>query len=100
MHLDRIARVTQMEFFLGEITKAKESLQEQVERVKLCCEQAKKLYSYYGSEDWYKDRQEELQEGMRAGVLSEDTFHDSMTALRDTAFEMLELGTDVLKNWI
>lgn len=76
----------------------KESLQEQVERVKLCCEQAKELYSYYGSEDWY--RGEALPEGMRAGALSEDAVYDSITALRDTAFDMLELGTDVLKNWI
>ena len=93
-------RIKQMDTCLNEITQATESLQEQAERVKLCREQAKKLYSYYGSEDWYKDRQEELQEGMRAGVLSEDAFHDSMTALLDTAFEMLELGTDVLNDWI
>ena len=91
-------RIKQMDTCLKEITQATESLQEQAK--KLCREQAKKLYSYYGSEDWYKDRQEELQEGMRAGVLSEDAVHDSMTALRDTAFEMLELGTDVLNDWI
>lgn len=100
MDSDRITRVTQMEFFLGEITKATESLQEQVKRAKRCREQAKELYSYYGSEDWYRDRKAELPEGTRAGVLSEDAVYDSITALRDTAFEMLELGTDVLKNWI
>lgn len=93
-------RITQMDFFLNEIKSATEGLQEQLERIKLYRDQAKALYSYYGSEDWYKDREEELPEGMRAGVLSEDAIYDSITELRDTAFDMLELGTDVLKNWI
>ena len=93
-------RIKQMDTCLNEITQATESLQEQAERVKLCREQAKKLYAYYGSEDWYRDREGELPEGTRAGVLSEDAVYDSITALRDMAFEMLETGTDVLKNWI
>ena len=95
-----LERITQMESCLNEITQAAESLQEQLERLKNCREQAKKLYAYYGSEDWYRDREGELPEGTRAGVLSEDAVYDSITALRDTAFEMLETGTDVLKNWI
>ena len=97
MDLERIAR---MEACLNEITQATESLQEQAEKLKLCREQAQELFSYYGSEEWYRDREGELPEGTRAGVLSEDAVYDSITALRDTAFEMLELGTDVLKNWI
>ena len=89
-----LQRITQMEFFLNEINQAMQDLQDQLERLKHYREQAKALYSYYGSEDWYKDREEELPEGMRAGILGEDA------QLRVTAFDMLELGMDVLKNWI
>ena len=54
----------------------------------------------YGSEDWYADRDMELPEGVKAGVLSEDSVYDAITDLRDAAFQMLELGTDILKTWI
>lgn len=93
-------RIRQMETSLNEIRQAARDLQAQMERLKACGQAAKDLYAYYGSEEWYRDRETELPEGMQAGVLSEDAVYDSITELRDTAFDMLELGTDVLKNWI
>ena len=93
-------RITKMESALNEITKAIKDLQDQLDRLKLSRENAVALYSYYGSEDWHKDREEELPEGIKAGVLSEDAVYDSITELRELAFNMIELGTDVLKNWI
>ena len=41
-----------------------------------------------------------LPEGFKAGVLSEDSVYDAIADLRDAAFDMLELGTDILKAWI
>ena len=36
----------------------------------------------------------------KAGVLSEDLVYDSITELRDTAFTMLEMGTEILRDWV
>lgn len=93
-------RITEMEFNLGEINAAVSDLKDQIERLQALRDRAKALYSYYGSEDWYKDREEKLPEGMKAGVLSEDLIYDSITELRNSAFTMLEFGTEILKDWI
>ena len=61
---------------------------------------AKELFSYYGSEAWYEDREGELPKDVPAGVLSEDLVYDQITAVRDAAFRMLDLSTDILKNRI
>jgi len=34
------------------------------------------------------------------GALSEDLVYDSITELRDTAFTMLEMGTEILRDWV
>lgn len=95
-----LQRITEMEFNLGEINAAVADLNDQIVRLQSLRERAKALYSYYGSEDWYRDREEELPPGMKAGVLSEDLVYDSITELRDTSFTMLELGTEILKEWV
>ena len=95
--LDRIAR---MESHLDETAALTAKLQEQLDAVKAAKDHAQALFQYYGSEDWYADRDMELPEGFKAGVLSEDSVYDAITDLRDAAFQMLELGTDILKTWI
>ena len=95
--LDRIAR---MENNLNDVTTLTTKLQEQLDAMKAAESHAKALFQYYGSEDWHGDRDMELPEGFKAGVLSEDSVYDAITELRDAAFDMLELGTDILKTWI
>lgn len=95
--LERIAR---MESHLDETAALAAKLQEQLDAVKAAKDHAQTLFQYYGSEDWYADRDMELPEGFKAGVLSEDSVYDAITDLRDAAFQMLELGTDILKTWI
>ena len=95
-----LKRIGEMEDCLDECGEAVRSLREQLDRLNALREKAVRLFSYYGSEDWYADREGELPEGFRAGVLSEDAAYDCITELRDAAFQMLETGTDVLKNWI
>jgi len=68
-----------------------EALNDQLERLQFYRERAKALYSYYGSKDWYKDKEGEISAGMKAGKLSEDAICNSITELRDTAITMLEL---------
>ena len=95
-----LQRINEMEFNLNEINAAVEDLNEQIERLQFYRERAKALYSYYGSDGWYKDKETKLPAGMKAGILSEDLIYNSITELRDTAFTMLELGTEILKEWI
>jgi len=95
--LDRIAR---MESYLNDVTTLTTKLQEQLDAMKAAESHAKELFSYYGSEDWHADRDLTLPEGFKAGVLSEDSVYDAITELRDAAFDMLELGTVILKTWI
>ena len=72
----------------------------QLERMEALGERMTGLFRYYGSEAWYADREGELPEGLPAGVLSEDAVYDQITAVRDAAFQMLELAADILKNRI
>ncbi len=95
-----IERITKMESYLEECTAATEALAAQLERMDALRKKAIPLFRYYGSEAWYEDREDELPEGVKAGVLSEDLVYDAITDLRDASFRMLELATDILKDWI
>ena len=93
-------RVREMESDLNECTRVTGELRAQLDRLNELREKAIRLFAYYGSEDWFADREGEIPEGFAAGVLSEDAAYDAITELRATAFQMLEMGTDILKNWI
>ena len=93
-----VERITEMEGFLNECTESTAGLSAQLDRMEACREQMTRLFAYYGSGDWYADREGDLPEGVRAGVLSEDLVYDQITAVRDAAIRMLELATDILKN--
>ena len=93
-------RITRMESHLDEVAALTTKLQEQLDAMKAAESHAKALFQYYGSEDWHADRDMELPEGFKAGVLSKDSVYDAITDLRDAAFNMLELGTGILKTWI
>ena len=93
-----IKRIEKMERKLDRCTKATADLEKQVGRMEKLGKDMKELFEYYGSEEWYEDREAELPEGVAAGVLSEDAVYDEITAVRDLSFRMLELATDILKN--
>ena len=95
-----IERIEEMEKNLDECNEAVRDMQAQVERMREIRERMTALFRYYGSEAWYEDREGELPEGVKAGVLSEDSVYDAITAVREAAFGMLEQGTDILKNRI
>lgn len=95
-----LERVTEMEGYLNECTAATADMSALLERVKGLRNQVTALFTYYGSEDWFQDRERKLPKDVPAGVLSEDLVYNQITDLRDTAFQMLELATDILRNWI
>lgn len=93
-----VKRIIEMESYLDECAAATEALRVQLERMGAVRESMIRLFRYYGSEAWYEDREGELPDGLKAGVLSEDLVYDAVTAVRDASFHMLELATDILKN--
>ena len=93
-------RIAENESILDDTVAAIGDLNAQLQRMEELRERMISLFEYYGSEAWYEDRDGDLPEGMKAGVLSEDLVYDAITGLRDTAFRMLEMGTDILKNRI
>ena len=95
-----LARIARMERALSDCTAATSALDAELERMDALRESMTALFCYYGSEDWDRDREASLPPGTAAGVLSEDAVYDAITALRDEAFHMLELATDILKNRI
>ena len=95
-----IDRIKTMESYLNESTEAVSMLSEKLDQMDAVREHMISLFDYYGSEDWFSDRESELPEGISAGVLTEDSVYDTITEVRDTAIRMLELATDILKNRI
>ena len=95
--MDNIDRINEMEAILDECRQAIDNLQGSLETMDQLKERLGRLFAYYGSEEWYEDRERELPPGVKAGVLSEDLIYDLIMDTRDTSFEMLELGTDLLK---
>ena len=100
MDTSELDRISSMESHLDEITALTTKLQEQLDAAKALKDHAQALFRYYGSEDWHADRDLTLPDGFKAGVLSEDSVYDAISNLRDAAFDMMELGTDILKTWI
>ena len=95
-----IKRIIEMEEYLNECTAAAKDLTEQLDRMEKLRDHMIKLFAYYGSSEWYEDREGDAPNDIPAGVLSEDLVYDQITETRDTAFNMLELATDILKNRI
>ena len=98
--MSRIERIEQMEAALDACHRATKALDKQLGRMDALKQPMTALFSYYGSKDWYADREAPLPEGVKAGVLSEDAVYDEITAVRDAAIHMLELSADILKNRI
>ena len=95
-----VRRIEEMEKLLDECTAVTGELTVQLDRMEALREGMTRLFDYYGSEAWYEDRDGELPEDIRAGVLSEDLVYDQIMAARDAAIRMLELAADILKNRI
>ena len=95
-----VERITEMERCLNDCAAATAELSAALEHMDALREPMTRLFAYCGSEAWYADREGELPAGLPAGVLSEDSVYDEITAVRAAAIRMLELATDILKNRI
>ena len=97
---DHLKRIEEMEAALDACVRATAELSAQLDRMEALRDDMLRLHRYYGSPEWYEDRERPLPPGTKAGVLAEDPVYDEIADLRDAAFRMLELGTDILKNRI
>ena len=91
-------RITAMEAILENTVRLRTEFSKQLDALDTARESMQKLFRYYGSEEWFKDRERPIPDGVKAGVLSEDLVYDEITGIRDECFRMLELATDILKN--
>ena len=93
-----LARIARMEDALDRSIAATADLGRALDEMEALREEMSALFRYYGSEDWFADRELTLPEGTKAGVLSEDLVYDEITDLRDEAFRMLTLATEILRD--
>ncbi len=90
-------RITEMEKTVNEISGITEEMTALLSRMEEGKESVSRLFRYYGSDEWFEDREGDLPEGIPSGVLSEDGVYDLLTLLREESFRMIENATDYLK---
>ena len=93
-----IERIREMEGYLNECAAVTAGLTEQLDRTDAVREDMIRLFSYYGSEAWYEDREGELPADVPAGVLSEDAVYDLLLDNHDLAVRMLKVIAKALEN--
>ena len=94
---DNIKRITEMEIALDECREVLDDMDSALDRLVAVREKMSELFAYYGSEEWFEDRELELPPDVKAGVLSEDLVYDAVTDAKDMSVRMLELAADVIK---
>lgn len=93
-----LERIERMETALDRSIAATDALGRALDEMEALREEMDALFRYYGSEDWFADRELTLPAGTKAGVLSEDLVYDEITALRGESFRMLTLATEILRD--
>lgn len=94
---DNIKRITEMEIALDECREVLDDMESALDRLEAVREKMSELFAYYGSEEWFEDRELKLPPDVKAGVLSEDLVYDAVTDAKDMSVRMLELAADVIK---
>ena len=94
---ETVNRIREMEGIADDTARLNAALSGQLDMLDAAREKMKKLFQYYGSEAWYRDRETDLPEGIKAGVLSEDLIYDVITGNRDNALDMLDAASEILR---
>ncbi|MBQ3390275.1 MAG: DUF4298 domain-containing protein [Firmicutes bacterium] len=99
--MDPIKRITKMEELLNDSREVLDDLEQSLEAYRLVRAKIRKLESYYGSEEWYRDREDDaagkFPGDLRRGVLSEDLIYDVLTDERELARQMAEAAAEYLR---
>lgn len=97
--MDSLKRIEQMEFNMDEMTDYLKKMEQLVDEFHKKHENFVAFREYYGSQDWYNDRDLSLGKTIKCGVLSEDLPYDAIINYRDVAFSMLDVATQMLKDY-
>ncbi len=90
-------RITKMEEYLDLTKNTINDINKAIKQFKKNKKRIYELSNYYGSNDWYTDR-ENFDNSIKAGILSEDLPYDTLIELHSLAIDLISLGTDILKN--
>ncbi|MCW6666331.1 DUF4298 domain-containing protein [Aerococcaceae bacterium NML190938] len=99
--MEQIKRIEQMEAYLDKGEAQVEQLLQLVENFATTQEELTQLFDYYGSEQWFEDKEAsdnyQLPSELKCGILSEDAIYNLMTEHRVLAIRLLELATQMLR---
>ena len=99
--MDRVERIASMERALDEARSATEQMSDAVAALVDTTDSIRALSAYYGSQDWFKDREADergkLPADLRRGVLGEDEPYEALVDAREMALGMLEVATGLLR---
>ena len=90
-------RITKMEEYFDLTKDNIKELKKSLNKFKKNKKKVYELSNYYGSNDWYTDR-ENFDNSIKAGILSEDLPYDTLSELHSLAIDLISIGTDILKN--
>ena len=97
----RVARIEEMEEAFDEAAAAVRAFEESLDAFEAAQPAIARFSAYYGSEDWFCDRDAdeagELPEGLKRGVLGEDLGYELLVSYHELAIRMLETATRALK---
>ena len=99
---ERVARIGEMEEALNQALAAVGSFGQRLDDFEAAQPAIAKLSAYYGSEEWFGDRDADeagkLPADLACGFLGEDVPYDLLVGYRDLAIRMLEVATRALKD--
>ena len=94
--MEQIERITYMEQMLDEATEAVSSLSEALEKYSAVQEKLQELISYYSSEQWRQDFDDDsagkIPASLKRGVLSEDAVYNLLADISDLKERLKELA--------
>lgn len=101
MAADRVERIKRMEKALNEVRDAANQLSDAIATQVDALDSLRSLSAYYGSQDWYKDREADergrLPEDLERGVLGEDLPYEALLDSREAALAALEVAAATLR---
>lgn len=101
--MEHISEIRRMEDHLNAAAPAVADFSDALEKFAAAQLWIRELNRYYGSEEWFAhlaaDDAGELPQNLRRGVLSEDALYDLIADNRAAAIRMLEIATEILKQY-
>lgn len=93
---DRIKNITEMENILNETDSLISEMEILIQKWKKNQSDFALLMNYYGSENWYKDRENDdegiIPQDLPRGVLSEDAVHNTFGNRREISIQLIKTG--------